>query len=89
MLKALNQYKQIEMDKIYTHNGSIIHKYIQVMESCFGIELFNEGFSLMKIINSLPLNPSHLAYIKSKIPDSCYKKMITNASPYGVGEHEH
>ena len=74
------------MNKIYTHNGSIIHKYIQVMESCFAVELFNEGFSLMKTINSLPISPSHLSYIKSKIPDNSYKKIITNASIYGVGQ---
>ena len=49
-------YKDINMEKIFSNNGDIAWRYIDIMDSCFGVGVSDEGFSLMERVNSLLTN---------------------------------
>ena len=58
MRKALALYKAIDMEKIFNNNnGDIAWRYIDIMDSCFEVEVGDEGFPLMEQVNSLLTSP--------------------------------
>ena len=68
MAKILGKYRWINMREIYPEEREIIWRYIEIMRACFAVGLFDEGFSLLKLINSMPTNSSSLSLVKSIIP---------------------
>ena len=56
--KALAIFKDINMKKIFNNNGDIAWRCIDIMKSCFGVGMGDEGFSLMEQANSLLTNPT-------------------------------
>ena len=58
MKKALAKHKKINVEKIFNNNGDIAWRCIDIMKSCFGVGMGDEGFSLMEQANSLLTNPT-------------------------------
>ena len=56
MRKAVAIYKDIDVEKIFSNNGDIAWRYTGIMYICFGVEVGDEGFSLMERVNSLLTN---------------------------------
>ena len=54
--KAVALYKDIDIKKIFNNNGDIAWRYTDIMDSCFGVGVSDEGFSLMERVNSLLTN---------------------------------
>ena len=54
--QALALYKDINMEKIFSNNGDIALRYTDIINSCFGVGVSDEGFSLMERVNSLLTN---------------------------------
>ena len=51
-------YKEINMRKIFSNNGDIAWRCIDIINSCFGVGVGDEGFSLMERVNSLLTSPA-------------------------------
>ena len=88
MVRALSAYRQINMPEIFSDVGRTIYSYIEVMQSSFAVELFAEGFSLMEVVNSTPLQALQLASVKQKIQADKFKSIVVHAMASGLNELE-
>ena len=86
--KAVAKHKDIGMKQIFDSNGDIAWRYIDIMESCFGVGACDEGFSLMGQVNSLLTSPSQSAKVKSMISEERLKRITANATKQAMRETE-